>query len=53
MSDKGKFGIGIPCFSASNAAKLADSANDIQTMLATTWSTVAMANHFIEKRVIA
>ena len=43
--------MGSPCFSASNAAKLADNAEDIQRMLATMCSTVAMTNHLIENHM--
>jgi len=44
--------MGSPCFAASNAAKLADNEEDIQKMLATMCSTVAMTNHFSEKGFI-
>ncbi len=52
MSESGKLGIGIPCFSASNAAKLVDSANDIHATLAAMCSSVTMTNDFTEKRFI-
>ena len=53
VSGRGKLGIAAPCFSASNAAKLADTAEDIQRVLATKCSKVTMTNHFTEKRFIA
>jgi hypothetical protein len=53
VSGGGKLGIGAACFSASNAAKPADNAADIQRMLAAMCSKVTMTNHFTEKRFIA